>query len=641
MPYQPQQDESVERCVSTVRDLVTQKTKVLVSNVIGNSIDSQKAAMQNYADQLAKKYKPKTEKQRADAVKLIKADVRSFFLRKIIKENEGTFTHANIYRVNGAFDEGVRTLRNIEFTKVCEKRINEINIRVIVDREFKTQLPANFPDVNIDIEINKSTPTPTLTPTPDSTPTLTPTPTPTPTPILTPTRILIDNTDTGTDTNTNVSVNTNANLSETPATNTNTVAVSETSPKNQSVNNYLFPLEFAAVFTVLAILAATSFLLKKLYDAVKYGKNTANNLKLLKRVIGVKEELAGKWLKKRKSARIHAIGVGYIDGTKDYCVQVFVDGQGQLLEDPPTDLLPAEYRNFPVVIYEMPRAEFMSDSDDEDFSPHRARVPHDILVGGISGANVNLSSDCGTLGYFFRPNFIDKAVSLWQKKDIYLLSNSHVLADLSKAESDVGDLILQPSPGESSSGKSVAELQRVAPIIFGGDVEQPNFVDAAIAKIHQGQRYQAYIPKIGRVFDYLKKNHVELKSKCHKFGRTTGYTQGEIFSIHLSIWVKYSAKSAEAFFKDQFLIIPTDGSSFVKKGDSGSLLVDKESKAVGLVFAGAEKRSSLQFENVQEAFDLEEMVANSGNHYPKVENYGVANAVSDVMSELKIELITS
>jgi hypothetical protein len=635
---QIQQDKSVEVCVSTVRDLVSTRVSQLTREVISGSINSQKAAMQQYANELAKKYHPKTEKERADAVRLIKSEVKSFFLRKIISENEGTFSHANNYRVNGAFNEGIKKLRNIEFTKLCENRINEINVRIIVDKEFKKQLPANFPDVNVDIEIEKSTPTPTpATPTPTP---VTPTPvTPIPTRTLTPTPTVTANT------NANISettiINTNANISETTfSSNTNTSVISESVPKNEAVNSYQYPLQFAAVFIVLAILLTTSFLLKKIYDAVKYGKNAANNLKSLKRVIGVKEELAGKWLKKRKSARIHAIGVGYIEGTKNYCVQVFVDGQGQMLEDPPTNLLPEQYRKFPIVIYEMPRAEFMSDlEDNEDFSPSRARVPYDVLLGGISGANANLSSDCGTLGYFFRPNFIDKALSLWQKKDIYLLSNSHVLADLSKAEPDDGDLILQPSPGESSSGKSVAELQRVAPIIFGGDVEQPNFVDAAIAKIHQGQRYQAYIPKIGKVFDYLKKNQVELKSKCHKFGRTTGYTQGEIFSIHLSIWVKYPAKSAEAFFKDQFLIIPTAENEFVKKGDSGSLLVDKESKAVGLIFAGAEKRSSLQFENIQEALDLEEMITNPVNSYPKVENYGVANSISDVMSELNIEML--
>jgi Peptidase family S64 len=143
------------------------------------------------------------------------------------------------------------------------------------------------------------------------------------------------------------------------------------------------------------------------------------------------------------------------------------------------------------------------------------------------------------------------------------------------------------------------------------------------------------IPRIGKIGGYLKKEQVELRSSCQKFGRTTGYTQGKVFSIHLSIWVKYSAKSQEAFFKDQFLIIPTDNSSFVKSGDSGSLVADFENKAIGLIFAGAEKRSSLQFENVEEAFELENLMT---NRVKRIENFGVANSISDVMSEFNLKI---
>ncbi len=381
-----------------------------------------------------------------------------------------------------------------------------------------------------------------------------------------------------------------------------------------------------------------SILAKKLFDKWKYGKNAAQNLRGLKRAVSAKNDLTDKWLKKRKSSNIHAIGVGKIDGTEEYCIQVFVeDARGEMLEDPPTQLLPTEYQNLPIVIYEMPRADFLGNQFDlrGDISADEARKPHNILKGGISGANANLSGESGTIGYFFRPNFIDNATHIFLKKHVYLLSNSHVFVDLTKPEKDDSDLILQPSPGESAANKAVAELYDHAPIIFGGDVENPNFVDAAIAKLLGGQTHQTEIPRIGKITDFVRKESVELGSNCQKFGRTTGYTRGKIFSIRLSIWVKYSAKGKEAFFKDQFLIIPTDGSSFVKGGDSGSLVADDENRAIGLIFAGEGAKTALQFADIEQAIDLENIVL---NQTPKIEHYGVANSISDVMKAFKIKL---
>ena len=419
---------------------------------------------------------------------------------------------------------------------------------------------------------------------------------------------------------------------------TPTVAIVEQTLPNSPPQNpdYLTPI--LAISVILVSLIIASFLAKRLFDKWKYGKNALKGLRSLKKAIGAKNELTRQWLKKRKSANIHAIGVGKIDGTDNYCIQVFVeDANGEMLEDPPTQLLPAEFRNLPIIIYEMPRADFLGFRVDlgDDFSAEHSRTSHNVLRGGISGANANLSGESGTIGYFFRPNFVDNATHIFLKKHVYLLSNSHVFADLSKREKDDSDLILQPSPGESMASKSVAELYDYAPLIFGGDVENPNFVDAAIAKLHRGQTHQAEIPRIGKIIDFLRKEQVELRSNCQKFGRTTGYTRGKIFSIHLSIWVKYSARGAEAFFKDQFLIIPTDGSSFVKSGDSGSLVADDENNAIGLIFAGAGEKTALQFADIEQALELENLML---NQTPKIEHYGVANSISDVMKEFKIRI---
>ncbi|MCD9186277.1 MAG: hypothetical protein LUM44_07575 [Pyrinomonadaceae bacterium] len=513
------------------------------------------------------------------------------------------------------------------FLKLCSERIDALDFTEIIRKEVSSGFPANEVIAIVNVETDKqASGFPVQTPIPLSSPGPSETPSPSPLPTE--------------------KTNVNSTAAATPATFPSpkktilpfppvTVAGKVSPPEMPREIDYLTP--GLAISAVLFSLILASFLAKHLFDKWKYGKNALNNLHGLKKAIGVKNELTEKWLKKRRSANIHAIGIGKIDGTDEYCIQVFVENaNGEMLEDPPTQLLPERYQNLPIFIYEMPRADFLSFrvNLEDDFSDE-SRQPHEILKGGISGANANLANDFGTIGYFFRPNFIDSAAHIFLKKHVYLLSNSHVFVDLTKEGKDDSDLILHPSPGDPAASKAVAELYDYAPIIFGGDVEKPNFVDAAIAKLFRGQTHSKEIARIGKVEDYLSKEQVELRSNCQKVGRTTGLTRGRIFSIHLSIWVKYSAKGKEAFFKDQFLIIPTDNSSFVRGGDSGSLVVNDANKAVGLIFAGASEKTAFQFPDIEEALDLENILA---AQTPRIEHFGVANSISDVMKTFRIKL---
>ena len=48
------------------------------------------------------------------------------------------------------------------------------------------------------------------------------------------------------------------------------------------------------------------------------------------------------------------------------------------------------------------------------------------------------------------------------------------------------------------------------------------------------QRHNPVIPLIGAVKGYVAKKDIEIGEAARKFGRTTGYTEGRIFS---SIWI--------------------------------------------------------------------------------------------------------
>src|SRR5258708_18897226 len=211
-----------------------------------------------------------------------------------------------------------------------------------------------------------------------------------------------------------------------------------------------------------------------------------------------------------------------------------------------------------------------------------------VIVGGISGANTNLTGQSGTIGYF-----CTRKSRLPRRKEVHLMSISHVFADLRNAKVDDGDLIMQPSPGEAGSNRPIGTLVNFFALKFD-DISEPNHVDAAIARLWGPERHDPLIPLIGAVKGYVEKGDVEIGEAVRKFGRTTGYTEGRVFSIYLDIWIRYDRTGQSAFFQDQFLIEPAlpEFTKFVAKGDSGSLVVDANQNGIWLIFAGPPPRAT-------------------------------------------------
>lgn len=349
--------------------------------------------------------------------------------------------------------------------------------------------------------------------------------------------------------------------------------------------------------------------------------------KSLKNIVKIKNELTSAWLKKGISGKIHAVGIGKLAGGA-YCIQIFInDSKEKMFESPQNQQIPNQYKNIPLVLVAMPQADFMSAENlSANFSTEEYRKVirdrQDVIIGGISGANANLDNNSGTIGYFCR-----RRTLFPRRSDVFLLSNSHVFADLRRQTVEEHDFILQPSPGEPSTSRPVAELVNLSPLKFENDTESANFVDAAIAKLFRGQPHKLLLPFIGEIKRFVEKTEVEIGENVRKFGRTTGYTSGKIFSVALDIWIKYDRTGKQAFFRDQFLIEPDKETceKFVDKGDSGSLLVDGENNAVGLIFAGA--NGNINLENTEQKPSI------------CINNYGLANPISEVMSRMKIELL--
>ena len=347
-----------------------------------------------------------------------------------------------------------------------------------------------------------------------------------------------------------------------------------------------------------------------------------------KRAITAKDELSARWMRKGVSKKIHAIGVGKLD-SGDPCVQVFInDASSQMFNASPNDAIPSSYNGLPLVLVAMPQASFLSQDGELSNEDYREliRGQQNVIMGGISAANTNLDGECGTIGYFCRKK------SIIPRRDIYILSNSHVFADLRKSSVDDSDMIMQPSPGEAATSRPIGELANFAHPKLDNDVDAANYVDAAIAKLWTGQEpHKPILPMIGAVNGFVDKADVEPGEQARKFGRTTGFTSGKVFSIYLDIWVRYDRTGESSFFKNQFLIEPDKPKyeKFVDKGDSGSLVVDGENYASGLIFAGANGDVEIKQTDDETTAKI----------IKTVNNFGVANPISEVTKRLNIELL--
>jgi len=359
------------------------------------------------------------------------------------------------------------------------------------------------------------------------------------------------------------------------------------------------------------------------------------NYRLLKRTARIKRELSSQYLRPGFSTNIHGVGIGMLAGG-DYCIHVFLNqADDELWAGSGAATLPNSYRGVTVVPIEMPAAAFLSAAglgsiETAPKYPHGIREPQEVIIGGISGAHTNLTGQSGTIGYF-----CTLKSKLPRRKEIHMLSNSHVFADLRKPRVDATDLIMQPSPGEPASNRPIGTLINFSVLKFDGDMAKPNHVDAAVAKLWAPLAHKPLIPLIGAVKGYVATKDFEIGEAVRKFGRTTGYTEGHIFSVHLDIWIRYDRTGQSAFFQDQLLIEPDlpQFTKFVSGGDSGSLLVDAEQHAIGLIFAG---RSELPVpSNTKAVAEIDR----APDRPKRIESYGLANPISEVLDRLKIELL--
>jgi len=164
---------------------------------------------------------------------------------------------------------------------------------------------------------------------------------------------------------------------------------------------------------------------------------------------------------------------------------------------------------------------------------------------------------------------------------VYALSNNHVYALENSAS--IGSSVLQPGRYDTkcsiNTNNIIGTLAKFNYIDFSGG---PNTIDAAIAlssttNLSNGTPTNGYGTPASTIVT------AGLSMPVQKYGRTTSLTKGTVVGINSTVKVSYS--SGTALFVNQIVV---NGKSFIKAGDSGSLLVTNDNKdsPVGLLFAG-------------------------------------------------------
>lgn len=228
------------------------------------------------------------------------------------------------------------------------------------------------------------------------------------------------------------------------------------------------------------------------------------------------------------------------------------------------------------------------------------------VPGGVSVGHVAITA--GTLGGWVRKG-----------GQRLMLSNNHVLA--ASNDGQVGDPILQPGvhDGGIAPNDRIATLKEFVQIHFLGVPSECQLSNMAVkaanwlcALLGRGTRFSTYVEisnlvdaalglpldpsliepstlgEAGQVF--LKGfTNLEMGTPVRKYGRTTGFTTGQVVGLDASVQVQYGEAQIALF--DQQIVIDPPG--FSAPGDSGSLILvthDGVDAMVGaLLFAGSDE----------------------------------------------------
>ncbi len=164
----------------------------------------------------------------------------------------------------------------------------------------------------------------------------------------------------------------------------------------------------------------------------------------------------------------------------------------------------------------------------------------------------------------------------------FILSNNHILANSSNGHDGrarIGDPILQP--GAYDGGKySRNIIARLTKYVTLDEYPQANLMDCALAKPLNND---LIVSDILGIVEVQGVTVPALGMVVIKSGRTSDVTNGQIRVMNVTADVNYG-QGRVLRFENQIFTTPMS-----QGGDSGSLVLDENNLAVGLLFAGSDQ----------------------------------------------------
>ena len=169
-----------------------------------------------------------------------------------------------------------------------------------------------------------------------------------------------------------------------------------------------------------------------------------------------------------------------------------------------------------------------------------------------------------------------------------MLTNNHVIAD--ENGNSAGAAVVQPGTldGGQHPADEVGKLGRFIRL----RANATNFVDAAIGDLHEDIEFDPrQIGTLGSLAGLGDVVDLPTNATVHKVGRTTGQTEGRMTAFDVdNVRVEYDLGILR--FDNQIEIEGAGNDAFSDSGDSGSMIVDADLRAIGLLFAGGDEGGS-------------------------------------------------
>jgi len=236
-------------------------------------------------------------------------------------------------------------------------------------------------------------------------------------------------------------------------------------------------------------------------------------------------------------------------------------------------VLPATIEGHPVAIIE---ADFQPNAQTEladeveqapEVGPDKGR--YNPLLGGISIAPSRLEGSAGTLGILVKDG---------GGTDVMMLSNYHVMC-LADGNAKKDDEICQEARSDNAFGWCGNCSKLVCWRVENVKIDGVSYgIDAAVAKLTARKASIGSIEGIGKVSGAGK---AKVCMSVWKRGRTTRLTSGVVEDVVAAVVEDFGAGIGEVILRNQIIVVgEREGEKFTQGGDSGSVYVDKATKAV-------------------------------------------------------------